>query len=122
MSFPIKTNCLEYTIDRNTIWQHFDIYCVSTSEKYFAIGAQVLDAAEFAGHVLAVLFERGNKFYVLTKEGVLSSSLLRESLGKSKEAVVIKRLKKKNKKRTQKKKNNQKLFLIVFFQCFIIKI
>ena len=89
MSFPIKTNRIEYSIDRKAVSCQYDFFCVSTSDNHFSFGAQVLDTAEFDGRVKAVLFERGNSFLLMANAGELSLDLLQTSLKTTSEADHI---------------------------------
>ena len=85
----LKTNQLKYTLDREAFSKVYEVFSVTTAEKYFLQGAQVLDAVEYDGCVLSVLFERGNSFLLMGRTGVLSVKQLRESFKRSKEADSI---------------------------------
>lgn len=89
MSAPIRTNQLNYTIDRSKVFEHYDVFCVSTSEKYFTGSAQLLDTEVFNSSILAVLFEKGNSFWVMTKSGTIALSVLRDSLHETPEGKNI---------------------------------
>ena len=41
----IKTNSLDYVIDKQKIEEKYDIFCLETSEKYIKRGAYILDVS-----------------------------------------------------------------------------
>ena len=67
------TNKIISNPDFAAIDNSFEIYKVSTLEKYISGGASYLDnLAE--GSILSVVFEKGNAFYILSKKGQISKS------------------------------------------------
>ena len=69
----ITTNKIITKPDFEAIDNLFDIYKISTSEKYISGGATYLDnLAE--GSILSVVFEKGNSFFVLSKKGKITKS------------------------------------------------
>jgi len=62
---PIKTNHIKYELNRDIISERYDIFSVSTSEKYIKSGALVLDTPSLNKAVCSVCFESGKMFYVL---------------------------------------------------------
>lgn len=69
----ISTNKIVSVPDFTEINLEFDIYKVSTNEKYISGGASYLDNLE-DGLVLSIVFEKGNSFYVLTKKDSITKS------------------------------------------------
>lgn len=69
----ITTNRIIVNPDFSAIDSEFDIYKVSTNEKYISGGASYLDNLK-EGIVLSVTFEKGNSFYVLTKKGFVTKT------------------------------------------------
>lgn len=80
MSFPIKTNQLQYEIDYKGLDQKFDIFMVSTSDKYFKKGVDILDVPLLENNVLALKFSFGRTFWVLMKKGTNNIALLKSVL------------------------------------------
>lgn len=83
MATPIKTNELCVSIDREKFDREYDLFEVSTDDRYFDRGAGILDSCEKQKQILAIQFSRGNRFYILTQKYGLPAGelidLLRET-------------------------------------------
>lgn len=53
----IKTNSLDYVIDKQKIEEKYDIFCLETSEKYIKRGAYILDVSVMCNDIKAIKFE-----------------------------------------------------------------
>ena len=89
MNFKIKTNKLRITLDREQLVQKYDIYQIKTSDKYFKMGARVLDAADLDKRILSILFQEGSRFLLMTKKDALSTKKLRDVLYKTEDGDKI---------------------------------
>ena len=65
MNTSIKTNQLEYSLNRDKFSEKYDIFCLETSDKYIKRGAYILDAAELCNDIKAIKFESGRKVYLM---------------------------------------------------------
>lgn len=65
MNTSIKTNQLEYSLNRDKFSEKYDIFCLETSDKYIKRGAYILDAAELCNDIKAIKFESGRKVYLI---------------------------------------------------------
>lgn len=68
MTFPIKTNQLKYEIDFKALDSKFDIFLVTTTDKYFKTGSKILDSQLLDGNICSIRFSYGNKFWILMKK------------------------------------------------------
>ena len=50
----IKTNSLDYVIDKQKIEEKYDIFCLETSEKYIKRGAYILDVSVMCNDIKAI--------------------------------------------------------------------
>lgn len=80
VSTPIKTNKLHVELNCEEIENRYDIFLISTSEKYFAHGAYIIDAPLLCNNVCAVSFESGRAFYVLMNKYPDNKSNLKKTL------------------------------------------
>ncbi len=80
MTFPIKTNQLTYTFDRELFSKNYNIFCIRTSDKYFAKGAYIIDAPLLSNNVCSVLFKSGKEIFVLMKSSDANMSLLKAAV------------------------------------------
>ena len=85
MNTSIKTNQLEYTLNRDNFSEKYDIFCLETSDKYIKRGAYILDAAELCNDVKAIKFEAGKKLYLLMYKNSSNKEKLKQLLMKLEE-------------------------------------
>lgn len=83
MSTAIKTNKLIAKINRDEYEKRYDIFLISTSEKYIRRGAFIIDAPFLCNNVLAICFESSQKFYVLMKKGDVNKASLKKVMAES---------------------------------------
>lgn len=69
----MTTNKIISKPDFVNIDNSFDIYKVSTTEKYISGGATYLDTLS-EDRILSIVFERGNSFFLLAKKGRISKT------------------------------------------------
>ena len=75
MNTSIKTNQLEYSLNRDKFSEKYDIFCLETSDKYIKRGAYILDAAELCNDIKAIKFE-SCKFFIKSCNYILKHSHL----------------------------------------------
>lgn len=80
MSIPIKTNQLEVDLNLSQFDQKFDVFKITTSEKYFNRGAYMLDTPLLCNNVQSVFFETGNNYFVLILKDAANKSRLKSAL------------------------------------------
>lgn len=80
MSIPIKTNQLEVDLNLSQFDQKFDVFKITTSEKYFNRGAYMLDTPLLCNNVQSVFFETGNNYFVLMLKDTANKSRLKSAL------------------------------------------
>lgn len=80
MNTAIKTNKLIAKIDRSEYEKRYDVFLISTSDKYIRRGAFIIDAPFLCNNVLAICFESGQKFYVLMKKDDANKASLKKVL------------------------------------------
>lgn len=68
MSVTIKTNQLNYTLNKEKLSRRYDVFKLCTSEKYFKHGAYIIDAPLLNNNVCSVLFKSGREFFVLMNQ------------------------------------------------------
>lgn len=78
MSTKIRTNQIDYVINKQRISDKYDIYYLVTSEKYIKRGAYILDAVAFCNDIKAVKFESGKRMLILMKKDVRNKDKLKE--------------------------------------------
>lgn len=61
----IRTNKLDYSLNRNIIFDKYDFFRIVTSEKHFKVGAKMLDAPMLGNNTCAIRFESGNNLLVM---------------------------------------------------------
>lgn len=61
----IKTNKLEYTLNKQMIFAQYDIFKITTSQKNIPKGALLLDLSELNNSICSILFESGKTMFVL---------------------------------------------------------
>lgn len=83
MNTPIKTNRLKVKINHSEYEKHFDVFLISTSEKYICRGAYIIDAPILCNDVLSVCFESGREFYVLMRKSDSNKVLLKKVITES---------------------------------------
>ena len=83
MNTPIKTNRLKVKINHSEYEKHFDVFLISTSEKYICRGAYIIDAPILCNDVLSVCFESGREFYVLMRKSDANKVLLKKVITES---------------------------------------
>lgn len=83
MSTAIKTNKLIAKINRDEYEQRYDIFLISTSEKYIRRGAFIIDAPFLCNNVIAIYFESGQKFYVMMNKDDTNKKLLKKVMEES---------------------------------------
>lgn len=66
----IKTNSLDYVIDKQKIEEKYDIFCLETSEKYIKRGAYILDVSVMCNDIKAIKFESGRKMLLLMSKNL----------------------------------------------------
>ena len=79
---PIKTSHLVAQINRQKLVESYSVFCVKTTNDYFRYGATILDTPLLSEHKLAlsVVFDRGKRFYVLTRKEVGIKQLLKDTV------------------------------------------
>lgn len=77
----IKTNSLDYVIDKQKIEEKYDIFCLETSEKYIKRGAYILDVSVMCNDIKAIKFESGRKMLLLMSKNLDNKRKLKELLG-----------------------------------------
>ena len=77
----IKTNSLDYFIDRQKVAEKYDIFCLETFEKYIKRGAYILDASVLCNDIKAIKFESGRKMLLLMSKNSDNKRKLKELLG-----------------------------------------
>lgn len=65
MNSPIRTNQVIFKVDLSAFNEKYDVFRVKTDDKYFKIGAYIIDAPFLNNSVRSVLFEGGKTFLVL---------------------------------------------------------
>lgn len=78
MSTPIKTNRLIVHINRDEYEKRYDIFLITTSEKYFRRGTYVMDTPILCDNVLSICFESGKEFYVLMRKNETNKAMLKK--------------------------------------------
>lgn len=89
MLYPIKTNKILFSPCIDKLETAYDIFCITTTDKYFKYGAEILDFNTIDTKIESIVFEKGNKLYVLVKKGILSISELKKELAKTAEYESI---------------------------------
>ncbi len=85
MNTSIKTNQLEYSLNRDKFSEKYDIFCLETSDKYIKRGAYILDAAELCNDIKAIKFESGRKVYLMMYKNPSNKARLKQLLAKVEE-------------------------------------
>lgn len=85
----IKTNHIEAHIDYSSIDAAYDIFKVSTTNKYIKGGAKVLDLSSPDSHIISILFIKGNCFFVTMSKDSNNKRLLKEALVTSEEGQSL---------------------------------
>ncbi len=80
MNTEIKTNQLQYTIDRNRFEERFDLFYLETSERYIKCGAYILDIPEYTRDIKAVKFESGKRVFLLMQKNPANLERLKQHL------------------------------------------
>lgn len=80
MSVPIKTNKLSYTINKELLFNKYDIFRITTTDKFFKNGAYIIDAPFLSNNVISVLFSSGKNFFVLMKHSDTNITQLKKAL------------------------------------------
>ena len=80
MTSKVKTNQLEYTIDRVRFSEKYDVFYLETSEKYIKRGAYILDAAELNNDIKGIKFESGKRVFILMYKNAGNKDKLRKLL------------------------------------------
>lgn len=75
------TNKLKVTFNFPSIDRDFDFFLISTSEKYIARGAYVLDKPQSSLKASSLVFDNGKSAFVMFPKSIISSSSLAEQLG-----------------------------------------
>lgn len=65
MNTSIKTNQLEYFIDREKFYELYEVFYLETSDKYIKRGAYILDVAELNNDIKSIKFESGKRVFLL---------------------------------------------------------
>ena len=65
MNSKIKTNQIEYAIDRNNVKSRFKFLTIATSDKYIKHGSYILDAPALNNDVKSIVFDTGKKLFVM---------------------------------------------------------
>lgn len=82
MNTPIKTNKLKIFINRDEYEKKYDIFLISTSDKYLHRGAYIIDAPLLCNNVLSICFDSGKEFYVLMRKDDSNRTLLKNVIEK----------------------------------------
>lgn len=80
MSVPIKTNKLSYTINKELLFNKYDIFRITTTDKFFKNGSYIIDAPFLSNNVISVLFSSGKNFFVLMKHSDTNTTQLKKTL------------------------------------------
>lgn len=83
MNTRIKTNRIEYSLDRDLISKQYDFFTIETSEKYIKRGAYILDVPTLEDNVKSIRFESGRRAIVMMACNEANRSLLKEAIGRS---------------------------------------
>lgn len=83
MNTPIKTNQLDYKIDKTSLSKKYDIFCIRTSDKYLKTGAYILDAPLLNNMTCSVCFRSGKEFFALMKKSDTNMNTLKETISKA---------------------------------------
>lgn len=77
MNTGIRTNRLEYLLDREKFAERYEVYCFETCDKYIKSGARILDAAESCSDIKAIKFESGKCVFILMRKDVANKEKLK---------------------------------------------
>jgi len=80
MTSSVKTNQLEYIIDRVRFSEKYDVFYLETSEKYIKRGAYILDAAELNNDIKGIKFESGKRVFILMYKNAENKDKLKKLL------------------------------------------
>ena len=76
-------------MNKDELAHQYDIFLISTSEKYLPQGAYILDAPLLCNNVCAVCFETGREFYVLMKKCDTNKVALKKAISESDGGDVV---------------------------------
>jgi hypothetical protein len=65
MSTRIKTNKLDYSLNRSAIDETYDFFYLETSDRYIQRGAYILDVASMNDNIKAIKFESGRRLLLM---------------------------------------------------------
>lgn len=80
MNLSVRTNQLEYTIDRVKFSEKYEVFYLETSEKYIKRGAYILDAAELNNDIKGIKFESGKRVFILMYKNAGNKDKLKKLL------------------------------------------
>lgn len=89
MSTPIKTNRLVARINYEEYEKRYDIFLITTAEKYLRRGSYILDAPLLCDSVLSICFESGKEFYVLMRKDDSNKAMLKKIIADSEDGDTI---------------------------------
>lgn len=89
MSTPIKTNRLIARINRDEYEKRYNIFLITTSEKYIRRGSYILDTPLLCDNVLSICFESGKEFYVLMRKSDTNKALLKKVIADSEDGETL---------------------------------
>lgn len=74
------TNKLTYSFNFEAIDKEYDIYQITTSDRYISYGAYVLDKPAQSLKALSMVFDRGKNAFVLFKKDTITKSILMNAI------------------------------------------
>lgn len=89
MSTPIKTNRLVARINYEEYEKRYDIFLITTAEKYLRRGSYILDTPLLCDSVLSICFESGKEFYVLMRKDDSNKAMLKKIIADSEDGDSI---------------------------------
>jgi len=78
MNTSIRTNELEYFLDKKIISEKYDIFSLETSDKYIKHGSYILDASILCNDIKSIKFESGRKILILMNKSNENKKRIKE--------------------------------------------
>ena len=80
MNTPLRTNEIKYSLNYDRLSQIYEVFKVTTTDKYFSSGSYMFDSPLLCDNVCSLMYESGKSIYVLMNKEVGNKKKLRDTL------------------------------------------
>ena len=80
MNTPIKTNEIKYTLNFDRLNQYYEVYKITTTEKYFSDSSYMFDSPLLCDNICSLVYESEKCIFVLMRKGIGNRQKLRDTL------------------------------------------